>query len=237
MNNIKIFTLSTNNYKNFNETFLNSFNNLFLPESKKEFIIFTDETDNKIFNNFNVRPFHINHESWPMITLKRYDSISRILNLVGDEDLCLFADIDLEIVNTINYFPVKKYFGVHHPGNFLVNNLSSLEDNKNSTAFVDKNTLPKEYNYIQGCLWGGIGKNFINMVLNLKENTEKDFANNIVAKWHDESHLNRFCISNFKDFNIFSSSYAYPEKWDLQIEKIILHKDKNLKEYPRFQGK
>ena len=236
-NSVKIFTLSTNNYKDFNESFLTSFNNLLLPSFSKEFFIFTDFVENPLYKNFNVKPFYINHESWPMITLKRYHCMNLILDQIKDNDLCIFADIDLEVVKPIESLNINNFFGVEHPGNTLVNNKDSLEDNTQSLAFVDKYNLPSNYKYIQGCLWGGVGKDFINMIITLKENTEKDFISGIVAKWHDESHLNRFCVSNINNFNILSSSYAYPENWTLPMDKIIIHKDKNMHQYPRFQGK
>jgi len=236
-NKIKIFTLSTNNYNQFNQSFLTSFNNMFMPNVEKEFFIFTDYVDNPIFKEFNVKPYFIEHQNWPMITLKRYQYMDDIISdTLEEDDLCIFADIDLEVQKTIDTFSVNKYFGVSHPGNFKVNNLNSLEDNPNSTAYVDKQYIPYNYQYIQGCLWGGIYEHFIDLVGTLNGNTQKDLSNNIITKWHDESHLNKFYIDNISDFNIFSSSYAYPENWNLPIEKIIIHKDKNMEQYPRFEG-
>jgi hypothetical protein len=70
----------------------------------------------------------------------------------------------------------------------------------------------------------------------LQGNVRVDLFNGIIARWHDESHLNKFCIDNFSDFEILSSSYAYPENWQLPIQKIIIHKDKNMEKFPRFEG-
>lgn len=233
---VKIFTISTNNYRYFTEDFLQSFQSLFLPNINKDFFIFTDYIDNPIYNNYNANPIYINHEKWPLITLKRYHAIDNISNSISEKDLCIFADIDLKVISKIDKLEIGTFFGVLHPGNYLINNTDSLETNEESLAFVSKSDIPDGYKYIQGCLWGGIGQDFVDMIRTLKENTEKDFINGIVAKWHDESHLNKFCINNFTKFKFLSSSYAYPEKWNLPIEKIIIHKDKNMQEYPRFQG-
>lgn len=234
-NNVKIFSISTNNYKSFVEDFLYSFDTLFLPNSNKEFFIFTDYTDNPVYKDYNSNPIYINHEKWPLITLKRYHAISNLAHLIKEDDLCIFADIDLKVIKQIDTLNINCFFGVHHPGNYFVNNIESLETDPNSLAFVNRNLIPEGYKYIQGCLWGGVGHNFINMIEILKNNTEKDFINQIVAKWHDESHLNKFCIDNFNKFNFLTSSYAYPENWNIPIEKIIIHKDKNMQEYPRFE--
>lgn len=234
---IKIFTISTNQYHIFDKDFLDSFSFPFLPNVRKEFFLFTDEVDLDLYKDYdNVNTIYIEHEKWPMITLKRYENISKIFPRINEDDLCIFADIDLEVVREVNEFPVTKYFGVNHPGNYIVDNRQSLEDNPLSKACVDVNFLPPNYNYIQGCFWGGVGTNFINMVKSLEEGTSTDLANNIIAKWHDESHLNKFCIENISDFEIVPSSFAYPENWRLPVNKIIIHKDKSMEQFPRFEG-
>ena len=156
-NNIKIFTISTNNYKDFTQDFLESFNSLFLPDINKEFFLFTDYIDNPIYNNYKINPIYINHEKWPLITLKRYHAISNVSKEIKENDLCIFADIDLKVIKEINNLNVNNFFGVEHPGNYFINNLDSLENNQESLAFVNPSEIPINYKYIQGCLWGGIG--------------------------------------------------------------------------------
>lgn len=234
-NNIKIFSLATNNYKNFCTNFLFGFTNYFLPQVNKEFIIFTDDINYPSLQKEYITTSFIEHEAWPMITLKRYDNISKFEDKIAKDDLCIFADIDLMPVAEIGSLAVNKYFGVEHPGNHYVNNINSLETNTKSAAYVNINNLPINYKYIQGCLWGGIGQDFIHMVSLLKNNTEEDLKNKIIAKWHDESHLNKFYIDNINEFKILPASCAYPENWELNIPKHIIHKDKNMNEYPRYQ--
>ena len=63
----------------------------------------------------------------------------------------------------------------------------------------------------------------------ITENIYQDLKNNIIAIWHDESHLNRFYIDN-KPTLILSPSYCYPESWNLPYKKRLLALDKNHKE-------
>lgn len=234
---IKIFTIATNNYKEFIDDYLESFSSLFLPNIEKIFYIFIDDLNFKINNkSAQVEKIRIDHKKWPEITLNRYKYIKSILNSPSEDELYVFTDIDLIVNREISALPIDKLFGVSHPGNYFVDNIHSLEMNPLSSAFVDRNNLPEGYSYIQGCFWGGLGNNFLNLINHLYESTEKDLCNNIVAKWHDESHLNKYYINNFNDFKILSSSYAYPENWNLNIPKLIIHKDKNMKEYPRHPG-
>jgi hypothetical protein len=235
---VKVFSIATNNYHEFEESFCKSFENNFLPSYKKEFIIFTDNLDLDIYKKIkNITPIYMEHRPWPYITLSRYQKITENFDIINERDLCIFADIDLEVANKIENIECKKYFGVNHPGNYNTNLNMCLERNFSSEAYVDIESLPKTYKYIQGCFWGGIGSYFKEMVLKLQSSVKKDLDNNIVARWHDESHLNKFCIENIKDFNILDSSYAYPEKWNLPfLEKNIIHKDKSLEQFPRFEG-
>lgn len=235
MANIKIFTIATNNYKNFLNSFLNSFGSLFLPNYEKEFHVFIDDI-NYISDSEYLFKYKVKHEKWPFITLNRYKFISELAPKIENDDLCIFADIDLEIVRPIDTFHVDKLFGVNHPGNYYVDNIISLEDNPNSLAYVDKSKLPDDYQYIQGCFWGGTGECFLKLINCLYNNTRLDYENNVVAKWHDESHLNKYLIENFNDFTILPSSFAFPQNWSLNIPKFIIHKDKNMSEYPRFEG-
>ena len=60
----------------------------------------------------------------------------------------------------------------------------------------------------------------------IKKNIDIDLNNNIIAVWHDESHLNRYFIDNKPEIEL-SPSYCYPENWNLPFEKKLIALDKN----------
>lgn len=230
---IAVITLATNNYKTFLHSLWTSVNKYFVPSAKKDFYFFTDEQldwfdESVIWNK-------IEHEPWPYITLKRFEFISQCIKKLSNYDFVIYIDSDMEFVDTLTNFNVreKKYYAVCHPS--VVNNLNfwPVETNINSTAYI-----PERHNcvYVQGCMWGAVGSSIEYMVNTMKNNIDIDLKNNMIAIWHDESHLNKFMIDHRDDAAILSPSLAYPQNWNLPVNKLVIHKDKNMVEYPRFSG-
>lgn len=250
INKIQIFSAATGPYKKFITPFVQSFNSLFFSNIPKEFILFVDEEvdiPSRPSNIPQITWVNTTHEPWPEVTLMRYKLIKDYLSQNQPEEsiIYLWLDIDLECVKKVEYNPLEfqncEYITVQHPGNYVANMLNSLEGNPLSEAYLDKKTLDGlPYTYAQGCLWGGFGRSFRNMVDSLEASVRIDNDKEITAIWHDESHLNKFIVENIKlnknNIKTLSSSFAYPQNWDLGIEAIIIHKDKNMDEFPRFQG-
>ena len=84
--------------------------------------------------------------------------------------------------------------------------------------------------YVQGALNGGKVNEFLKLITELDNNVEEDLKNDIIALWHDESHLNRY-ILNRNDIKVLGPEYVYPEDWDLPFEPVIITRDKK-----RFGG-
>jgi hypothetical protein len=74
------------------------------------------------------------------------------------------------------------------------------------------------------------------MVTTMKNNIDIDMKNGVIAVWHDESHLNKFIVDHRTESAILNPGLAYPEHWKLPVNKVSIHKDKNMTEYPRFSG-
>ena len=65
--------------------------------------------------------------------------------------------------------------------------------------------------YWQGCLWGGKIPEVCAMIDELMERTNLDLKDGIVAKWHDESHINKYFIENKDKVHTLGPQYAFPE--------------------------
>ena len=48
------------------------------------------------------------------------------------------------------------------------------------------------------------------MMKELKKRVDTDYSNDIIALWHDESHLNKFFSENKDRVNDLSPDYAFP---------------------------
>jgi len=230
---IAVITLATNKYKIFLHPLWKSINQYFIPHVQKDFYFFTDERMD--WFDDSVKWFPIKHEPWPYITLKRFEFISQCLKDLTHYDYVFYIDSDIEFVDTLQNFDIrgKKYYAVCHPS--VVNNLNfwPVETNSASTAYI-----PERHRcvYVQGCMWGAVGSSIEHMVNTMKNNVDADLKNNIIAVWHDESHLNKFIVDHRNESAVLTPSLAYPENWNLPVNKLAIHKDKNMVEYPRFSG-
>ena len=227
MKKAAIIFLGTGKYIDLFERYSESIFKYFLPEYEKTIYCFTDL---EYSSNDHIKYIKIEHLAPPLVTLKRYETMLKIENDLLNFDYVFYIDADMVVVDYVTNiaFENYKYFGVQHPG--FIGQIGTYETREISTACVterDNRSI-----YYQGCLWGGSSKSVVELCKVLSKNIELDMINGIIAVWQDESHLNRFFIDNKNDVYLFTSSYAYPEKWNLNMEKKIIHLDKS--SHPSF---
>lgn len=227
MKKAAIIFLGTGNYIELFERYSESVFRYFLPQYEKTIYCFTDLEHE---SRSNIKYVKIDHLTPPLVTLKRYETMLKIEHELVDFDYIFYIDADMVVVDfvTTTDFETFKYFGVQHPG--FIGQMGTYETREMSTACVterDDRSI-----YYQGCLWGGKANSVIELCKVLSKNIELDMTHGIIAVWQDESHLNRFFIDNKNDVYLFSSSYAYPERWNLNMEKKIIHLDKST--HPSF---
>lgn len=222
--NIGILVIATNKYIKFVNPLVDSINKYFLTNHKKTIFCFTNHTD--IIPQDNVKIIFQKHMPWPMPTLKRYEIFFKNKEQFNDMDVLYYLDADMLINDYINddFLPGdKKLVTVIHPGYFR-DKIQSYERNPNSTAYVD---CSKHYVYHCGGVQGGYTKDYIDVCEQISKNITIDFTRGIIAIWHDESHWNKYLISNPSIYTELDCSYCYPESWNLPFDKKILALDKN----------
>ena len=212
---VAIVFIGTGRYINFLPKYYENIEKHFLPNSEKTILVFTDGELNETPDN--VRVYHQEHLDWPYITLKRFGTINKARQAIEDNDYLVFIDADALVVSDVTeeeFFTDKPYFGVHHPCHALgmpphTEYPGAFETDTNSRAHVtpeDDTSM-----YWQGCLWGGKVPEVLDMIDELDDRVEEDLSNDVIAKWHDESQLNRFYIENKDQVNTLGPEYAYPE--------------------------
>jgi len=162
----------------------------------------------------------IQHSEWPYPTLMRYQHILDSLQDIStssfvylDADMLITSkDFVSSIMTLLNDSPLVL---VRHPGfyreagidriHFYLLNpryairdlvlsirfgaIGTWETNRDSTAYVPR-ALRKAY--VCGGIWFGKSDAIFNMCSQLSRATNHDLDKGIIAKYHDESHLNHF---------------------------------------------
>lgn len=189
--------------------------------------------------NWNVVVKFVEHQIWPFPTLYKFKHILKYQTLVSgklvwhlDADM-LFANAN--ILKELNkYLDSRKMILVRHPGYFRSNGikkislylsrpnfilrdikilisekgLGSWENDERSLAFVEKR---QRKHYVCGGSWGGTRDVFINFSRTISERIDKDYNSGIIARFHDESHINWYA-ANY-DCILLTPSYCFEDTY------------------------
>lgn len=228
---VAIIFIGTNKYLNFFPKYYETCEELLFPGVKKQYYVFTDGgiVGDEIPDH--ITAIKIPHKEWPSITLERFHTILLAEELIQEHDWLLFLDADMRVDAVVNSEEVlndeKDFIAVHHPCHYNTGT-GDFERRPESEACITGNPLQ----YYQGCLWGGKMEAVIPMMKLLKERVDKDYSNDIIAVWHDESHLNRFFIENQDRVHALPPDYAYPECFpNYPYERKIVHLAKDNSSY------
>lgn len=172
---------------------------------------------------------------WPDATLSRYKYLSGVASIHSgivayiDADMLINADVRKMLFSESTY---GKMVFVEHPGywrskgwnliNFylrhpsyllrdlrtyiLFGGIGSWETDTKSAAFVPRSHRSR---YLCGGFWFGpsqaVGSFCDDQIMSI----DKDFKNGIMAKWHDESHLNEWASRT--SYRYLSPQYCFSE--------------------------
>src|SRR3989339_1026579 len=227
---IGILYICTGKYSIFWKDFYLSMEEKFISDVEKHYFVFTDNPTID-FENENRRIHRIYQRDlgWPDNTLMRFNTFLQIEEELLNMDYLFFFNANLiikEKITSEEFLPTgnENLVATLHPGFYNKNRKKfTYENNRKSTAFINKN---EGEHYFAGGLNGGKTADFIEAMKTMRDNVDIDKKNNIIAKWHDESHWNRYVL-NRTDVKILPPSYLYPEGWPLPFNPIILIRDKN----------
>ena len=219
---IGLLVIATGKYDEFIPPLFKSMKKHFFKDHDVTMFVFSDKEMPKKDGLVHISQ---QHEGWPYATLKRYHVFDNSKDVLSNMDYLFYCDADMLFVSDVGeeILPdeLHNLVGTLHPG-FYQGNRGTYESNYYSLAFVSKD---EGQFYFAGGFNGGTSDAFLKMSSILRNRIDDDLKNNIIAVWHDESHLNRYFVDNSP--KVISPSYCYPENWNLPFEKKILALNKN----------
>lgn len=211
--------MATGKYLSFAERLINSARTYFCPEDTVTYYVFTDgQLENPAPDIVTVPQQRL---GWPYDTLMRNAIYLGSWRLFEGLDYIFAVDADMLFVAPVGREIFGERVGTTHPG--FYNKPGTYETNKASTAAVKPHEGKR---YFAGGFFGGSHDGFLHILMTTTKNITTDLEKNIIAVWHDESHLNRYFI-DYPPTTILSPSYCYPERWSLPFTKKLLALDKD----------
>lgn len=233
MKNVAILYICTGLYVEFWQDFFLSFEKKFLPDSRKEYYVFTDAVS--LYGECDCHRIHKIYQEnlgWPENTLFRFGFFRAIEKELAGYDYIFFMNANIichEEVTEKEFLPLdENIVVVQHPGYYNERPyIYAYERRKKSLAYIP---YWKGQVYVCGGVNGGKAGPFLKLIRELDEKIKEDYENGMIATWHDESHLNKYILDR-KDYKLLSPSYCYPEGWDLpfEVKFLVLDKEKKIK--------
>lgn len=223
---IAVLYICTGRYTIFWKDFFPSAERYFLPGHEKEYFVFTDgEIDHR--DHPRVKVVHQENLGWPHMAVKRYHLFTRIKEQLRAYDLAYFCNANLLFVDVVDdaILPERDEVVVtQHPGFFdKPAREFTYERDPRSTAYVPEG---EGRHYIGSGFNGARVSRYLEIIDTIRDRTDRDLAHDLIAVWHDESHLNRYIIDH--PCKLISPSYLYPEGWKIPFPPKILVRDKSL---------
>jgi hypothetical protein len=240
---VGILYICTGKYIAFWEGFFKSYEKNFLPNCEKEYFVFTDAQRLSVGEDCpNVHRIMQEDLGWPGNTLFRFQIFRRIEEQLRKFDYLFFMNANCVCISSVTeeeFLPaIGQFLVVQHPGYYNRKSMQFPYDRqKNSSAYIP---YGKGKCYVCGGVNGGTASEFLKAIDILSERIQADYQKGAIARWHDESQLNRYVYENM-NYRLLTPAYCYPEGWTLPFEKKIMVRDKskffNVKEIKGATGK
>ena len=197
---IGLLIVATGSYIDFVEPLINSADTYFCNNHEVTYFIFTDS---EITQAERVIKIYESKRGWPYDTLMRITMYHTHRDKLGEMDYLFATDADMLFVDEVGNEILSDRVATQHPG--YVERRGTYERRPSSTAYVH---TQEGTHYFAGGFNGGSAHEFLKMAKTITKNIMKDLGRNIIAVWHDESHINRYFIDN-PPTQVLSPSYCY----------------------------
>lgn len=223
---IGVFYICIGKYNIFWDDFYASSEKKFLPNHEKTYYVFTDKPNDGRFQHPHVCTFFSENLGWPYNTLFRFKLFLEAREQAMGMDYLYFFNANAYFNETINEEIIPRgsfdMIGVLHP--CYLGKHRAKYPYERSTASLTCIPQDKGSFYFQGCLFGGESQAFLKLADVCNENIQIDLSKNVIAMWHDESHLNKYFSEHTPE--ILLPTYAYPQDLKHDYEQRIVMRDK-----------
>lgn len=241
---LAVLFIGTSRYIHFFPPFYFSLRGRFLPSTPKTFFVFTDRTrESFLTDKEDVVVWPVRHETFPRVNLLKFKFINQAKEALQEYSHIVYIDADMHADDTTSEAELfchdKPLFAVQHYNFVRKPAHSAFEHNQDSMAGVGKGEDLSVY--WQACFWGGKRDAFLEAVACLEEWTDIDLQRGIVAKWWDESFLNKYLAGRPNMVHTCPPSYAWPARKPVpgRFRMKLIHVDDNpeaLREAPSIKA-
>ena len=236
-NKVAILYIATGRYNIFWKHFYQSAENFLLNDCEKHYFIFTDSPEQLMGEDSpSVTRIEQKKMGWPFDTLLRFEIFLSIKEQLKNYDYVFFFNGNSEIVRPIlstDLLPLENSQNLvfaHQPHLFHVKKHKYTYDrNPLCLAYIPYN---KGNSYFTGALNGGKVSSYLEMCEVLAKKIQEDLAKDVIALWHDESHLNHYALDR-KDIKILPAFFTRGESEYWKTDAKIMFSDKT---HYRFGG-
>ena len=203
---------ATGKYIDFFDQFFESAEKYFLKGRPRTYFLFTDS--DRSFPS-KIRIIKVPKLGFPGDTIQRYHRYVSIEKLLRKDkiDAVYHIDVDMRFVGFVgdDILPDKKHplIAVRHPDVNRSNYMRFAETNPDSEAFIDPGEGFDGY-FVGGVQGGGINS-YLNASKIMAKKIDMDKKKLITAKYHDQSHWNRYIRTHRSKFKFMSKNYCYTD--------------------------
>jgi hypothetical protein len=230
---IAVLYIATGRYLQFFDTFYKSAERYFFKDIPKQYFVFTDNINCRSLCRDNITFVHQEHMEWPFITLFRYKMFLSIQSKLTPFDYVFFCNSNSLFIKHVGHEILPSANENHLVA--VVRNPLVLSKDIDSFSY-ERNPVSSAYipfgqgvYYFRGGFNGGKVKEYLDLCKTIDSNVEKDKKKNIIAIWHDESHLNKYLFNTPP--KVLGPSYCFAQEWFGRIDgikPIIMMRDKKL---------
>lgn len=209
--------------------FYDSSKKFFFTDSQVHYFVFTDSDEfiSSLTNKSDVTCVKTQNYGWPGNTLFRFEMFLKIKSSLEQFDSLFFFNANTLFLSKIDRDILPKPGELVVVEHFALRNIDPIlfeyDRNKRSTAYIPWGE--EASHYVQGGVIGGDTRTFLQMCEECSKNIKEDIKNRVVARWHDESHLNKYLLR--KDYKLLPTIYIWPEILPYKKGEVkILMRDK-----------